>query len=120
MRRLGSPHSSNTKCMKTEINLFGTKYKIKFVDEPMSLDDNGERYAYGQAVHTEFEIIIPTKTVKGKPIPKYDLQKNICHEIVHCIFSEGGYTTISEDEPLVEWTARCIYELFLKQNIFEL
>ena len=109
--------------MKKEINLFGTKYKIKLIDRPIPLDvnENGDgNYAYGQARHTEFEIQLPRKTVEGKPIPKYDLEKNLCHEIVHCILAEGGYLNNNGDEPLVEWTARCVYNIFVKQNIFEL
>ena len=110
--------------MKKEINLFGTKYKIKFIDnpEPIKVDENGNGdYAYGIARHSEFEIIIPTHTaMDNKPIPKYDLEKNLCHEIVHCILAEGGYLNSNNDEPLVEWTARCVYNIFVKQNIFEL
>lgn len=33
------------------------------------------------------------------------------HEIVHSIFQTGQYMSCDNDEPLVEWTARCLKAL---------
>lgn len=33
------------------------------------------------------------------------------HEIVHAILNEGQYSGSSDDEPLVEWLAKCLKHL---------
>lgn len=38
------------------------------------------------------------------------------HELMHVILSTGQYNNCNNDEPLVEWLARCIYSL-KNQNI---
>ena len=89
-------------------NIFGTKYRIKFVDNVLDEESN---WIYGKINATSKEILISTKLSNGKDVQENEILITLYHEIIHAILLTGQYMKPSEDEPLVEWLARCILSL---------
>lgn len=95
--------------MKTKsYNLFGTIWEIHFVDQVLN---EKKDWVWGETIFSERRINISTKNTNGDKIPKNEIDLTILHEIVHTIFQSGQYSVCNNDEPLVEWTARCIKTL---------
>ena len=89
-------------------NIFGTKYRIKFVDNVLDEESN---WIYGKTDATSKEILISTKLSNGKDVQENENLITLYHEIIHAILLIGQYVNSSSDEPLVEWLARCILSL---------
>lgn len=89
-------------------NIFGTKYRIKFMDNVLDEESN---WIYGRVDTSSKEIQISTKLSNGKDIQENELLITLYHEITHAILLAGQYIGYSNDEPLVEWLARCILSL---------
>lgn len=104
--------------MKHELYIFGTRYDVKFTEEPEKIDD--KKYAYGKCSSQEYEITVTSKTSEGKQIPEDEKVRLTLHEIVHAVLNEGSYLQSSDDEPLVQWLARCFYDIVFTQDFFEL
>lgn len=98
-----------------KFKLFGETWSIKYVSG-IKPDEEGD-YVFGRtesAVHT---IYINTLSRDNKHNNTEEtLTLTLLHELVHAIFGSGQYNNSTMDEPLVEWTARCIHSL-RKQNI---
>lgn len=90
------------------INIFGSKYSIKFVNE---VTDKEGYWIYGKTDVYNKVITISTKLPCGKPIQKEELETTLIHELLHAILTSGQYNGYSDDEPLVEWIARCFVSL---------
>ena len=103
---------------KKEFKVFNTKYDVAFGEEPLKLE-NGD-YEYGICHSAGTNISVSQNDIDKKPLDKQDYEKNAMHEIVHAILGEGGYINTSDDEPLVEWLARCMYDIVVNQDFFEL
>jgi len=97
-----------------KFTIFGTTYRIKFV-EAINPDDR-DRFTWGDTDGRVHIIRIATKDVNGKSISEEELEITVLHELMHVIFGEGQYASCNEDEPLVEWCARCLHS-FKKQNL---
>lgn len=89
--------------------IFNTTYKLKFVDNIESEDDSS--FVLGTTDSSLKIIKIAIKDKLGKVINKNDLYITLLHEIIHAIFIEGQYLQVNQDEPLVEWTAKCLKHL---------
>lgn len=89
-------------------NIFGSKYRIKFVDNVLDEESN---WIYGKTDASSKEILISTKLSNGKDVQENEILITLYHEIMHAILLTGQYTDSSGDEPLVEWLARCILSL---------
>ena len=98
----------------SRFNLFGTKYKMRFMDTVPS--DDPDRFTWGDTDGRTHVVRIATKDVKGKDIDDDEVEITKFHELMHVIFSEGQYSSCNSDEPLVEWCARCLHSL-KKQGI---
>ncbi len=99
--------------MIKKINIFGTNYKVKEVEEL-----NKEGYAtFGEANNIKREIVIAS-SLSGVKQPESVKELTLMHEIVHCILMEGQYLSVNADEPLVEWIAKCLVSL-KKQGVFK-
>lgn len=90
--------------------LFGSKWKIKFVDTIQ----NEEGFLLGVTMNDRNTILISTLNLSGEPLSKEQIHLTILHEIFHSIFYSGQYLNQTGDEPLVEWCARCIYKIHSK------
>lgn len=104
--------------MKNKFKVFNTKYDVDFREEPLKLE-NGS-FGYGVCRSAETIISVSKNDINKKPLNKHDFEKDAMHEIVHAILNEGGYLNSSDDEPLVEWLARCVYDIVVNQDFFEL
>lgn len=89
-------------------NLFGSTWRIQFVDEVVS--ENG-KWLFGEIESPSRVITISTKKPDGSKLSKDEIELTVLHEIVHSIFQTGQYMSCNSDEPLVEWTARCLKAL---------
>ena len=89
-------------------NIFGSKYRIKFVDNV--LNEEGD-WTYGKIDTYSKEIQVSIKLSNGKDMQENEILITLYHEIIHAILLTGQYMNSSEDEPLVEWLARCILSL---------
>ena len=96
----------------SSIDLFGEKYKIRYVDNIPS--DDG--YVYGQYNRVKGLIEVALLDDEGKPLSKETVRISLLHEIMHAIFSAGQYREQNDNEPLVEWCAKCLNQL-IKSNI---
>lgn len=96
--------------------LFGTTWNVKFIEKSKELEDG--KYELGNSNYMTNTITVSTHDADGNPLSEENVKLTLFHEIVHSIFATGSYISSTEDEPLVEWTARCINSL-LKQQIFE-
>lgn len=97
------------------IDLFGTIYKIKIVDNIKIEGSNGTEYPLGLTDSVN-HIISIASYVEDTKVPKNEMELTLLHELVHAIFITGQYFEENENEPLVEWTARCLNQL-IKKNI---
>lgn len=96
-------------------DLFGTKWKILFLNRSvLHKEDNSLLYGTCDTLHKV--IIINCLDNKGKPFPKDEIEITLYHELLHAVFETGQYKAQSEDEPLVEFTARALKSL-IKQDI---
>ena len=95
-----------------KFDLFGTVYTIKELD--VVKDEKGIEL-YGMCKGSAKEILI-AKTINGVVIKPEEKRISLLHECLHAIFGTGCYGGSNEDEPLVEWCARCINSL-IKQKI---
>lgn len=98
------------------IKIFNTKYRIKFVDSIANKEDS---YTFGICKSHLFTIEIITKDANNKPLSKDIIRNSLVHELVHAILTEGQYLDYNNDEPLVEWLAKCICSL-IDQKIFNI
>ena len=96
------------------VDIFGTTYTIEYVDKIDS--DNDDTFIEGWCNSSKCNIKVAIKYKDGTDIPDDVIKKNLIHELIHAILNEGQYLRNSDDEPLVEWLARCIHSI-LKQNI---
>ena len=101
-----------------KLNLFGTQYLIKFVDEIKREEDGKTSITEGLCDSANRIISVALKQPDGNPTPAYDLRKNLLHECFHAILDEGQYLNNSDDEPLVEWLARCMTSI-LDQGVLD-
>ena len=97
-----------------KIDIFGTKYTIKIVDRLKNDDDSG----YYGLIHHDSRIIEIAKYANDTKQSNEDMIRTLLHEINHAIFATGQYLQTSDDEPLIEWLARCMYSLIFKQKLF--
>ena len=95
-------------------NIFGTKYSLCYMDSINA--DDPDKFTWGDTDGRIHKIQVATKDINGKPINDDELDITLLHELFHAILSEGQYRSCNEDEPLVEWLARCVHSL-KKQGI---
>ena len=65
----------------------------------------------------ECSIEVSTKSENGLNLTPRTINITLLHELVHAIFASGMYQE-TQDEPLVEWVAKCIYSLY-EQGFFK-
>mgnify|MGYP007022377388 CR=1 FL=1 len=107
--------SKEKKWKDFEFELFGTKWKVIFIDK---VKETEEMYLMGNCSYVSGTIWVATQDNEGNPLKEEAVRINMLHELTHSILDTGGYNNSSNDEPLVEWIARCLNSL-LKQNVFD-
>lgn len=107
--------SKEKKWKDFEFELFGTKWKVTFIGKVKEISTV---YQLGNCRAINGTIWVATQDNEGNPLEEEAIRINMLHELTHSILNTGGYNNSSNDEPLVEWIARCLNSL-LKQNIFD-
>lgn len=101
--------------MVKKFDMFGTQYTIEYVDVVKCDDEN--MFCWGDTDGRTHTIRIATKDMNGKKISKEELEITVLHELVHAILNEGQYREYSNNEPLVEWCARCLHSLKVQKVV---
>ncbi len=101
--------------IKDKFTVFGTEYTIVETETPTPLDNGASQYAVCKS--QEYTVELTRTTVEGKQIPTSEREKMLVHEIVHAILNEGGYADESNDEPMVDWLARNVYDILIVQDV---
>lgn len=88
-----------------KFDCFGVDYLIKEVKE-IKVEDKEGVFRHGETNCLTREVKI-AKSAKGIDLGKRDNRLTLLHELFHLFLDEGQYLNLSEDEPLVEWLAKC-------------
>lgn len=91
------------------IDIFGSKWKLKFVDKidleddsnPDGITDANKRLIAVSTNQSDNEVMI-----------------TLLHELIHAILDTGQYLSSSQNEPMVEFVARSLYSL-TKQGLIQ-
>ena len=94
--------------------LFGEKWTIKVLDKLVDEDDGHEYFGLSQRCARN--AIKIGKTLRNVEITEETLEITLLHELMHAICDSGQYFDISQNEPFIEWTAKCLHSL-KKQKI---
>lgn len=95
----------------TKVDLFGTTVTIQIMD--VVKNDDGDDI-YGK-YNMNTKNIYVARYINGEKLKDSEIKITILHELVHAIFNIGQYKHSCDDEPLVEWTARCLFKLINKK-----
>lgn len=55
---------------------------------------------------------------QNNQLPDNQIKTTVVHELVHLFLDSGEYGKYSNNEPMVEWLAKCITEVIIKNNKF--
>ena len=90
------------------IKIFNTTYTIKYIDK---IENNENKFVFGRTNAIDKHIYIVTKNDNNKKLSNVEIKTTLYHELIHAILSEGAYEKESDNEPLVEWIAKCLVQL---------
>lgn len=90
------------------IKIFNTTYTIKYIDK---IENNENKFVFGRTNAIDKHIYIATKNDNNKKLSNVEIKTTLYHELIHAILSEGAYGKESDNEPLVEWIAKCLVQL---------
>ena len=91
------------------IDVFGSKWKLKFVDK-IDLEDDSNPDGITDA--NKRLIAISTNQSDN------EVMITLLHELIHAILDTGQYLSSSQNEPMVEFVARSLYSL-TKQGLIQ-
>lgn len=98
--------------------IFNSMWTVSFVDKiPFEESEENEKFLLGRTYPENNKILIATKNSKGNILPETTIKLTVLHEIMHAILTAGQYNSCSDDEPLVEWLANCIYSLLEQKKL---
>lgn len=90
--------------------IFNSTWTVTYVDQITEDLEEGE-FRFGDTCYTNNKIRIALKDHKGERLPETTIKLTTLHEMVHAILFTGQYTSVSNDEPIVEWIANCLYSI---------
>ena len=91
------------------IKIFNTPYRILYVNNIET--ENPDRTTMGETDSNLKTIKIRVFNREEHPVSRQEMEICLLHELFHAILAEGQYLSSTEDEPLVEWLARCTKHL---------
>lgn len=94
---------------KKEFDLLGIKYTIQYIDKIETEEEN--LFRSGTTNPAAHRITLAKLDFDGNPMSKSEAKITLLHELIHAILDEGQYHSSSNDEPMVEWLARCLNSL---------
>lgn len=98
-----------------KVDLFGCTYTIRYKDKIISNEDKNHEL-FGVTNSCDRTITI-AKTLYGKTVSKKEIELTLLHELIHAILDSGQFLNESSNEAMVEWVAKCIYQLLKKDVI---
>lgn len=99
-----------------KLSIMGTQYTVEYLEEIKKDNQEDVLISEGLCDSSNRSIKVATKRPDGKDLPKEEIEKNFLHELFHAILDEGQYLEQSNNEPMVEWLARCTLDL-TKQKV---
>ena len=103
------------KVEQKKFKVFGEPWKIQWT-KCIVCPNNPEMWRFGETNNATHTIRISQESVEGIPVPERTQELTKMHELVHVILDEGQYLEESQNEPLVEWIAKCLVSL-KEQNV---
>lgn len=97
-----------------KFKIFDSTWNIKFKDKYFKADEGGT--LLGETDPNTRTIRISLRDINGNPYKEDNIRVTVLHELFHAIFLEGQYLNEYNDEPIVEWSAKCINSL-LNQHV---
>lgn len=97
-----------------KFKIFDSTWNIKFEDKYFKADEGGT--LLGETDPNTRTIRISLRDINGNPYKEDNIRVTVLHELFHAIFLEGQYINEYNDEPIVEWSAKCINSL-LNQHV---
>lgn len=98
--------------------IFNSTWTVSFVDKiPLEESEENEGLIFGRTYSENNKILIATKDSKNNILSETTIKLTVLHEIMHSILIAGQYNSYSDDEPLVEWLANCIYSLLEQKKL---
>lgn len=91
------------------IDIFGSKWQIKFVDK-IEVEDDSD--IDGLTDSTNRIISVSTNQSKN------EVNITLFHELIHAMLNTGQYLNTSKDEPMVEFLARSFNSL-IEQGVIQ-
>ena len=91
-----------------KFTIFGSVYKIEYCSR---VSDENDDFVYGKYNSSSKTIYISTHNADNKSLPIEEINITLLHELFHTVLTAGQYNNCSDDEPLVEWLARCVNSL---------
>lgn len=91
------------------IDIFGSKWQIKFVDK-IEVEDDSD--VDGLTDSTNRIISVSTSQSKN------EVNITLFHELIHAMLNTGQYLNTSKDEPMVEFLARSFNSL-IEQGVIQ-
>lgn len=97
-----------------KFKIFDSIWSIKFENKHFKAEDVGT--IFGETDPNTRTIRISLKDINGNPYKEDNVRVTVLHELLHAIFFEGQYLSEYNDEPIVEWSAKCLNSL-INQHI---
>lgn len=97
-----------------KFKIFDSIWSIKFENKHFKAEDDGT--IFGETYPNTRTIRISLKDINGNPYKEDNVRVTVLHELFHAIFFEGQYLSEYNDEPIVEWSAKCLNSL-INQHI---
>ena len=104
-----------------KINIFNTEYSVTFEDKADFEEADFEEadFTLGTGDTINKKIQLTRYLPNGNEISKEETIETLLHEVIHVILDEGMYREESNSEPMVEWLTKCLYDLIIKQKLFD-
>lgn len=93
--------------------LFDTKWSVEHCD---TIED-GDNWSWGREDNGAKLIKIGKKDPSGNEFKDDIVKITYYHELIHAILDEGSYFNESENEPMVEWIAKCLASLSTQNKL---
>ena len=97
-----------------KIKIGNSTWKVKILE---NVNKDEENYWLGSSNSLYKTIEVSTKYPDNTDLDYITKLETYYHELMHSIFAEGQYLHEKEDEPLVEWCAKCLAQLKLQDAI---
>lgn len=102
------------------LDLFGTTWEVFLVDEitkEMS-EEVDPTYCVGVTNSRHKQIYIKSNKEGNAVTRPQEIQLTLLHELMHLVAGEGCYSNINDDEPAIEWFAKCL-RYFVNNEVFD-